>query len=159
MVYCKTCGCELPKEAKFCRECGSEVVVEEPANGTKFCINCGFEIPKAAKFCSECGLPTGSSPQTKNGPNSIVRAEKSPGLAAVLSFLIVGLGQIYLGLTKKGILLFIGAMISGVLMLLIIGWLTWLVIWGYGIYDAYNSAQKMNSGIAVEDTIDFNNLF
>ena len=64
-----------------------------------------------------------------------------------------------LSVTKKGILLFIGAMISGVLMLLIIGWLTWLVIWGYGIYDAYNSAQKMNSGIAVEDTIDFNNLF
>ena len=27
------------------------------------------------------------------------------------------------------------------------------------IYDAYNSANKMNEGIAVEDTIDFNNLF
>ena len=158
MTYCKTCGCELPEEARFCKECGSEVIREENVSGTKFCMNCGFEIPKAAKFCSECGLPTGSNPHAKNANNSVVRNHKSPGLAAALSFLIVGLGQIYIGLTKKGILLFIGAMVSGVLMLIYIGWITWLLIWGYGIYDAYNSAQKMNSGIAVEDTIDFDNL-
>ena len=64
-----------------------------------------------------------------------------------------------MGLTKKGILLFFGAIVSGVLMLILIGWITWLLVWGYAIYDAYNSANKMNEGIAVEDTIDFNNLF
>lgn len=159
MAFCKTCGCELPEEAKFCRECGSEVIVEENVNKTKFCANCGSEISNVAKFCSECGSPTSNSPHTKNTYNSVVRADKSPGLAAVLSFFIVGLGQIYIGLTKKGILLFIGAMISGVLMLIFIGWITWLLIWGYSIYDAFNSAQKMNRGIAVEDTIDLDNLF
>ena len=159
MAFCKTCGCELPEEAKFCRECGSEVIVEENVSRTKFCANCGSEISDVAKFCSACGSPTSNSPHTKNTYNSVVRTDKSPGLAAVLSFFIVGLGQIYIGLTKKGILLFIGAMISGVLMLIFIGWITWLLIWGYSIYDAYNSAQKMNNGIAVEDRIDLDNLF
>ena len=159
MAACKNCGCELPEGAKFCRECGSEVIAEEYVGETKFCSNCGSEIPKNIKFCPECGAPTSNTPQANNTGNTVVNSNKDPILAAILSFLIIGLGQIYLGLTKKGILLFVGAMISGVLMLLIIGWLTWLVIWGYGIYDAYNSAQKMNSGIAVEDTIDFNNLF
>ena len=144
MAPCKNCGCELPEGAKFCKECGIEVIQEE--------------VNTETKFCPECGSPTPGNSQAKNTP-VVVNASKSPGLAAILSFFIVGLGQIYIGLTKKGILLFIGAVISGFLMLILIGWITWLLIWGYGIYDAYNSAEKMNQGIAVEDTIDFNNLF
>lgn len=158
MAPCKNCGCELPEGAKFCKECGIEVIQEELNTETKFCTNCGFKMPKSTKFCPECGSPTPGNSQAKNTP-VVVNASKSPGLAAILSFFIVGLGQIYIGLTKKGILLFIGAVISGFLMLILIGWITWLLIWGYGIYDAYNSAEKMNQGIAVEDTIDFNNLF
>ena len=157
MVTCKNCGEEVRDEAKFCQNCGSEVVIEEDLTGTKYCSNCGFEMPKATKFCPECGTPTEKAPQVVKA--SIANSDKSPGLAAILSFFIVGLGQVYLGLTKKGIILFLAAVVSGVLMLLIIGWITWLIVWGYSIYDAYNSAEKMNQGIAVEDTIDFDNLF
>ena len=163
MVSCKNCGCELPEGAKFCRECGSEVIVEEYMGETMFCPNCGSKIPKSIKFCPECGSPTSNTPQVNNTGNntgnSVVNSDKSPVLAAILSLIIIGLGQIYLGLTKKGILLFVGAIISGFLMLIYIGWITWLLIFAYSIYDAYNSAQKMNQGIAVEDTIDINNLF
>ena len=158
MVACKNCGCELPQWAKFCRECGSEVIEEEPVKESKFCQNCGFEMPKNSKFCPECGYSTTGN-QNPNNTNVVVYNRKSPGLAAILSFLIVGLGQVYVGLTKKGILLFIGAIISGILMLVFIGWIAWLLIWGYGIFDAYNSAEKINQGIDVADTIDFNNLF
>ena len=41
----------------------------------------------------------------------------------------------------------------------LIGWITWLLVWGYAIYDAYKSAEKMNMGIAVEDNMDIHNLF
>lgn len=164
MVACKNCGCELQEGAKFCKECGAEVIVEEEFSGEpQFCSNCGYKMPKGLKFCPECGSPTSNAPQVNNTVNNtgnaVVNKEKDPTLAAILSFLVVGLGQVYLGLTKKGILLFIGAVISGFLMLILIGFVTWLLIWGYAIYDANNSAKKMNNGIAVEDTIDFNNLF
>lgn len=163
MVICQSCGSEVDEGVKFCKNCGSEVIVKEEnvnVSETKFCANCGFEMPKTTKFCPECGTSTDGVPQVVNNNNkAIVNSDKSPGLAAVLSFLIIGLGQIYLGLTKKGIILFVAAIISGFLMLLVIGWITWLIVWGYAIYDAYNSGEKMKNGIAVEDTIDINNLF
>ena len=156
MVACPNCGVELVDEAKFCKNCGSEVIREEEkedAKETIFCANCGLEMPKSTKFCPECGNSTVSTSQIYNNANSVVKSDKSPILAAVLSFFIIGLGQVYLGLTKKGILLFAGAIISGFLMLLIIGWITWLIIWLYAIYDAYNSAEMMRNGIAVEDAL------
>lgn len=163
MVTCQSCGFEVEDGSKFCKHCGSEIIVEEEtvdSNETKFCANCGFEMPKSTKFCPECGSSTDSAPKVVNNVNnSVVSSDKNPVLAAILSFLIVGLGQIYLGLNKKGIILFVAAVISGFLMLVIIGWITWLLVWGYAIYDAYNSAEKMCNGIAVEDTIDINNLF
>lgn len=163
MVTCQSCGSEVDEGAKFCKNCGSEVILEDEtvnSNETKFCANCGFEMPKSTKFCPECGTATDNAPQVINNTNgAVMHTDKSPGLAAILSFLIVGLGQIYLGLTKKGIILFIAAVISGVLMLFVIGWITWLIVWVYAIYDAYNSGEKMRNGIAVEDTIDIDNLF
>ena len=163
MVACKNCGRELNEGAKFCPECGAEVIVEEFSDENQFCPSCGYKMPKGLKFCPECGSPTSNTPQVNNTANntgnSVVNKEKDPTLAAILSFLIVGLGQIYLGLTKKGIILFIGAVISLILTLVIIGFVTWLLIWGYSIYDAHNSAQKMNKGMVVEDRIDIHNLF
>lgn len=161
MVRCQNCGTEAVDGAKFCKNCGSEIVIEEvDENGTKFCSNCGFEMPKSTRFCPECGNGTDKAPQVVNNVNNrVVSSDKSPGLAAVLSFLIIGLGQVYLGLTKKGIILFVLAIISGILMLVLVGWILWLLVWGYAIYDAYNSGEKMRNGIEVEDTLDLNNLF
>lgn len=122
------------------------------------CKNCGFELKdENIKFCPACGAPTSIESQV-NDSNLVVNSDKNPILAAILSFFIVGLGQIYLGLTKKGIILFVAAIISGILMYFIIGWILWLIVWVYAIYDAYNSANKMNRGIGVQDTIDFNDL-
>ncbi len=126
--------------------------------GNMNCKKCGFELKdENIKFCPSCGAPTSPSSQV-NDPNLVVNGDKNPILAAILSFLIVGLGQIYLGLTKKGIILFAAAIVSGILTLLVIGWILWLIVWGYSIYDAYNSANKMNMGVGVQDTIDFNDL-
>lgn len=160
MVNCQNCGEEVVEGAKFCKNCGSEIVVEQAnEKDTKFCSNCGFEMPKTSKFCPECGTTAERVPPVMNTTTIVVPSNKSSGLAALLSFLIIGLGQVYLGLTKKGIILFLLAIISGVLMMVLIGWITWLLVWGYAIYDAYNSCEKMKKGIEVEDTLDFNNLF
>lgn len=160
MVNCQNCGMEVEEGARFCKNCGSEIVVgREEGTGTRFCSNCGFEMPKSTRFCPECGTATSNASQWANVNTSAFRSDKSPILAAILSFFIIGLGQVYLGLVKKGIILFVLAIISGVLMLFIIGWITWLLVWVYAIYDGYNSAEKMRNGIEVEDTLDFSNLF
>lgn len=66
-----------------------------------------------------------------NTDNNAVQ-KKSPVLAAVLSFLLGGLGQVYNGQPGKGLLIF---------------FTSWLIIpWIYGIINAYKTANKINEG-------------
>ena len=161
MATCPKCGSEVVEGAKFCANCGSEMIEKEPESTgeTKFCANCGFEMDRSTKFCPNCGTSTTGGSRPNNTTHSVSNPDKSPVLALILSFFIIGLGQIYLGLNKKGIILFIIAVVAGVLTLFIIGWVIWLLVWLYAMYDAYNSANKMNNGEVLEDTIDFDNLF
>ena len=72
-MYCNNCGAELPKEAKFCHECGAKVAISNevkqleempdydrtvdytPKQYTKKCKVCDGEIPAEAKRCPLCG--------------------------------------------------------------------------------------------------------
>lgn len=74
-IKCPSCGNSLPKNAKFCLECGTKIELQSeivcPVCGKKtlkgkFCMecgapmerkcpNCGSDIPAGGKFCLECG--------------------------------------------------------------------------------------------------------
>lgn len=69
---------------------------------------------------------------------------KNPGLAAVLSFFWTGLGQIYNGQLAKGIVFMIAYGVSFLLIFILIGIITTPILWIYGMYDAYRSAEKIN---------------
>ena len=69
---------------------------------TKFCSNCGAEIDTRAEICPKCGARV--APPPTSFPPTIMAERKNEGLAAVLSFLFFGLGQIYNGQIGKGIL-------------------------------------------------------
>lgn len=84
--------------------------------------------------------------------------KKNPELAAIASFFIPGIGQIYSGEVRKGI----GFIIIGVIFGSITGLMLWqhrmmvpflvsgasyLLIWMYNIYDAYRTAEAINSRI------------
>lgn len=72
---------------------------------------------------------------------------KNPGVAAVLSFFICGLGQIYNGQIMKGIIFIICYGIAWALTLIVIGFLVVPVLWIWGMYDAYRTAEKINKSI------------
>ncbi|MFN0156578.1 MAG: hypothetical protein ACKVRP_00735 [Bacteroidota bacterium] len=69
---------------------------------------------------------------------------KNPGVAAVLSFFVTGLGQIYNGQISKGIILIIVYGISWCLMIVLIGFITTPILWIWGMYDAYRTAERIN---------------
>jgi len=73
---------------------------------------------------------------------------KNPGLAAVLSFFYMGLGQIYNGQIAKGLVFIVAYTFSWILMIVVIGFLTTPVMWIFGMWDAYRSAEKINFEIA-----------
>lgn len=115
------------------------------------CPNCGKNTPEG-KFCEHCGAsvqsaqtfqqqPAAAQPAFTQQPAPPARAEKSSGLAAILSFLFTGSGQVYNGQLGRGIGFFVGALI-GYMIFVIPG----VIVWIYGIYDAYTTAAKMNKG-------------
>ena len=125
-----------------------------------FCSGCGRPMDASQQFCAGCGARNPAvqtvGPQTTSmvatagtgvvpAQQVIVVSEKSPGLAAVLSFFWAGLGQIYNGEISKGILLLVCYGISCVLMAVVIGFFTTPILWIYGMVDAYKTAEKFNA--------------
>ncbi|WP_411842699.1 hypothetical protein [Salinicoccus sp. HZC-1] len=70
--------------------------------------------------------------------------QKSAGLAAVLSFFITGLGQIYNGQIFKGIFLILLQLLNGALTVILIGYLFLPIVWLYGVINAYRAAERIN---------------
>ena len=99
-----------------------------------FCPNCGagLQYPEA-EICPSCGVRIRDPPRPKE--------EKSPGMAAVLSFLFGGSGQVYNGDLAKGLAILLGQFF-GTLFFIIPG----IIIWVFAIYDAYSTSKRMNLG-------------
>jgi TM2 domain-containing membrane protein YozV len=69
---------------------------------------------------------------------------RNPGIAAVLSFFWTGVGQIYNGQIVKGIILILVQVVNAFLMVVLIGFITYPIVWIWGMYDAYKTAERMN---------------
>jgi len=74
--------------------------------------------------------------------------QKNPGVATVLSFFFMGLGQIYNGQIGKGIIFIVLYAISIALMFVIVGFITTPILWIWGMVDANKSAKKINEEMA-----------
>ncbi len=72
---------------------------------------------------------------------TLPRDQKNPLVAGVCSSVLPGLGQVYNGETAKGFVIFLLAL-TGLALFLIPG----LIVWFYGMYNAYSVAGKMNTG-------------
>jgi len=108
---------------------------------TKYCEHCGKRIDARAEICPKCGV------RIKEPPKQVHHTEKkNEGIAAVLSFLFVGLGQIYNGQIGKGIIFIVIGLFLVASMMLFIGFILYPVFWLYNIYDAHNTAKRINAG-------------
>jgi TM2 domain-containing membrane protein YozV/ribosomal protein L40E len=102
----------------------------------KFCSECGSQISVNAVMCPKCGA---------SAKGAVGTGTKNPGTAAVLSFFWTGLGQIYNGEILKGILLMVVQVVNVLLMFVVIGIITFPIVWVYGIWDAHKRAQEINA--------------
>lgn len=88
----------------------------------------------------------------------VTAKKKNPGLAAIASFFIPGIGQIYSGEVRKGIgFIIIGVIFGSIALILLlqhrmmgpflVSGASYLLLWMYNIYDAYRTAEVINSRI------------
>ncbi len=54
-MQCSYCGSDVKEGAKFCRECGKEIIVKTEALNSSLCSACGNVLDEGAAFCNECG--------------------------------------------------------------------------------------------------------
>lgn len=110
----------------------------DPINQTKTCPDCAEEVAVAANVCRHCGM---------RFDGQIRQQPKSTAAAAVLSLILPGLGQLYLGRTTGGARLMISAI--GIIVLLVLGLsmgalggvlailaILGVIVWLWGIIDA-----------------------
>lgn len=103
----------------------------------KFCTACGEVIEAATEICPACGVRQADVAESR---------AKDPGVAAVLSAVTGGwAGQVYNGEIGKGMGLLLLQVVNLLLVIVLIGILTGTIVWLLGIYDAYNSAERINS--------------
>ncbi|HVP23846.1 MAG TPA: zinc-ribbon domain-containing protein [Conexivisphaerales archaeon] len=157
MAFCTTCGRELAADAKFCPNCGTAVssttspaggvsgtpVISVEAGTGKYCQHCGAVIPTDAEMCPRCGKRVMAAPWPSE--------QKNPGIAAVLSFLFTGLGQIYNGQIGKGITFVAVGIVCLFTIIFFVGLILYPLFWIYNVYDAYNSAKRINAGLERPD--------
>jgi|GEM_PF-5638240 len=108
----RTCGkCQItygraPVNLLTCPRCGDEWSAPCAANADR-------EWPSGDGDCARLAAQaTVTGPSQTRPPNShpevgVVSQQKSPALAALLSFLLVGMGQVYLGQVEKGLCLLV----------------------------------------------------
>ena len=78
-------------------------------------------------------------------------AQKNMIIAIILSFLITGLGLVYGGLIKRGIVSFVIALIIGLLNMYVssIFWILGLIWALYILYDTYQCTNAINNNQAI----------
>lgn len=82
---------------------------------------------------------------------AVIHPPKNPGVAAVLSFLWPGLGQIYNGQILKAIVFIVVQIVNAFLITVLVGFVTGFVVWVWSLVDAYKQAETYNRGLAAPD--------
>lgn len=101
-----------------------------------FCGNCGCELEDNARFCPKCGNKIAPIMSSKN---------KNIYIAMFLSFVFTGLGVIYAGNIKKGLILVATRIIFPALAYLHpIFTMLALIFWIYGFYETYKEVKIAN---------------
>ena len=83
----------------------------------------------------------GKTPAGYPGYLSPARPRKNQMTAGICSTFLPGLGQVYNGQAGKGFAIFL-LTLTGLVIFVVPG----LIVWLYGMYDAYSVAGKMNTG-------------
>lgn len=136
-MYCTNCSESISTQAEICPKCGVR-----PFNTKNYCHGCGNSVNANQEMCVNCGTQLKSNARSMNNGSS-----ENPVLMGVLSFFIIGLGQLIMGQTAKGITMFVGAIIVTFITFGFGGF----IIAAISVFDAVQIAKKKQSGKVVGD--------
>ena len=127
---------------------------DEPSAGGRgpdeaYCRNCGVIIDAEARYCPTCGAPQ-DGPSPSSGSSSLDAALDdlleggNPFVAALLSALFPGLGQLYNRELEKGLVIIAAGILAVFSAVILVGFVLYPAVWLYAIYDAYTVAERQS---------------
>lgn len=119
----------------------------DPADRTRgpgevFCRNCGATIDERAEICPTCGVRQRPPPRSAGETVDDLVAGGNPFVAALLSALFPGLGQIYNRELEKGLAIIVVSVLTLLSAVVLVGFVLFPIVWIYAIYDAYTVAER-----------------
>lgn len=117
---------------------GTEPARASPGDGEVFCRDCGAVISENAEICPACGVRQQEPP--KSSVESVLddlTEGGNPFIAAGLSVVLPGLGQLYNRELEKGIIVMVASLVALASVVVLVGVVLYPAIWLYAIYDAY----------------------
>ncbi|MFB6163884.1 MAG: DUF5683 domain-containing protein [Haloarculaceae archaeon] len=109
-----------------------------------YCFECGAIIKARAEICPECGVR-----QRRGSTLDEVLEGGNPFVAALLSIVVPGLGQLYNRELEKALVFFVGFGIAVFSMLFLVGFVAAPVIYLWALYDAYTVADRQGQARGV----------
>lgn len=111
-----------------------------------YCRDCGAVISERAEICPECGVRQ-RDPPTSSLDSLVEDLTRggNPFVAAVLSAIFPGLGQLYNRELEKGLALIVASFLAAISMLVAVGLVLVPAVWLYAIYDAYRVAERQSA--------------
>ena len=103
-MHCTNCSEQISDLAEICPKCGVRPYVTK-----NFCHSCGVSVNNNQEMCISCGTRLKEIKKTQTIDST------NPAIMGLLSFSLVGLGQMIMGQVTKGIVMLIGALILGFL--------------------------------------------
>ncbi|GGJ77940.1 DUF6677 family protein [Virgibacillus salexigens] len=79
---------------------------------------------------------------------------KKTWLSLLLSFIFPGLGHLYLGLVKKGVLLISAYILSLILSVVVVGIFTLVIVWVYSLIDSFIKTSEINNEVKEDNILD-----
>lgn len=136
-MHCTNCSEQIANQAEICPKCGVRTFKVK-----NYCHGCGNSVNENQELCVGCGVKLKVN-TTYSAGSSI----ENPVLMGVLSFFIIGLGQLIMGQTLKGIAMFVGAIIITIVTF----GLATVIMLAVSVIDAVLIAKKKKNGKVVGD--------
>ncbi|KAB1197155.1 MULTISPECIES: zinc ribbon domain-containing protein [Haloferax] len=107
-----------------------------------FCRNCGAIIDREAEICPACGVRQRAPPKSSvDSALGDLLEGGNPFVAALLSAVFPGLGQIYNRELERGLVFIVATVFAAFSTLVFVGFLLFPAVWLFAIYDAYTRAE------------------
>lgn len=111
-----------------------------------YCRDCGAIISERAEICPECGVRQRDPPKSSADEAIEDLLEGgNPFVAAVLSAIFPGLGQLYNRELEKAIAVIVASFVAALSALVLIGFVLFPAVWLYAVWDAYTVADRQRA--------------